>query len=69
MATKSDRVGNIGKDVRVFPSEGKEAPRTNRSMSSENQPVTFNWFDLQEVSQSCPAETLFLAAAAARLNH
>jgi hypothetical protein len=69
MAAKSDRIGNIGKDIRVLPSEGKEAPRSNRSMSSENQPATFNWLDLQEVSQSCPAETLFLATTVVRLNH
>jgi hypothetical protein len=24
-----------------------------------NLPATFGWLDLQEVSQSCPAETLF----------
>lgn len=25
--------------------------------------MTFNWLNLQEASQSCPAETLFLIAA------
>jgi len=41
--------------VSPFIQKDKEAFRTNKSMSSNlNPPVTFNWLNLQEVSQSCP---------------
>jgi hypothetical protein len=51
-------------------SEGKEAPRTNRSISFKS-PATFGRLNLQEVSQSCPTETLFcvLTDAFAPLNN
>ena len=51
-------VGNIGKDTRVFLQEGKEALCSNK-VTNLNAPAAFSWLDLQEVSQSCPAETLF----------
>ena len=51
-------VGNIRKDTRVFLQEGKEALCTNKA-TNLNAPAAFSWLDLQEVSQSCPAETLF----------
>jgi hypothetical protein len=38
--------------------EGKEALRSS-TFANLNAPATFGWLDLQEVSQSCPAETLF----------
>jgi hypothetical protein len=34
-----------------------------RNRSALTPPVTFDWLDPREVSQSCPAETLFLTAA------
>ena len=51
-------VGNIRKGARVFLPEGKEALRNNK-IANLNAPAAFGWLDLQEVSQSCPAETLF----------
>ena len=32
---------------------------SNNKFANLNAPATFGWLDLQEVSQSCPAETLF----------
>jgi hypothetical protein len=51
-------VGNISEGARVFLPEGKEA-LCNDQFTNLNTPATFSWLDLQEVSQSCPAETLF----------
>jgi hypothetical protein len=48
------------------PSAGSVLRKTNllealssRNFSNLNVPAAFSWLDLQEVSQSCPAETLF----------
>jgi hypothetical protein len=56
---KIDRPSGISASVRESFCQKERGALYSNQFTNLNAPATFGWLDLQEVSQSCPAETLF----------